>query len=238
MPKLNTVVRCHIKNEERLNTLERLIVSWKDKQLNKLGDLYILDDHSPLKEEVVKLTQKHNIIYKEADGYGDTKNGLVESLKLSPNEPVLCCVDDMVFGQGSLERFTKFLLEEEPVLPENYGMFGSFACYQDHTRNTLKIENEDYWHIPNNIIYALVCHVFSPKLSQLLIKEWEGIKNETIPNPNCCDDIWVARISIRESIANFNTMQDYGQHTGQLNRTFNEAADPGSNYTSPNFVGE
>jgi hypothetical protein len=237
MKKCNTVVRCHIKNEERLSTLERLIVSWKDKQLNKLGDLYLLDDHSPLKGDVVKLATKHNVFYKEAAGYGDTKNGLVESLKLFPNEPVLCCVDDMVFGKGSLERFEHFLNIEEPVIGP-YGMFGFFACYTDQTRNLLQTPGEDYWCIPNNIIYALVCHIFSPQLSQILINEWEGIKNESIPNPCCCDDIWVARICERENVTNFNTMQDYGQHTGMMNRTFNEAQDPGSNYTSPNFIGE
>lgn len=235
---LDTVVRCHVKNDDRLKTLERLILSWKDKQLNELGNLYLLDDHSPMNKEVEELAKKHEVIYKVAEGYGDTKNGLVESLKLSPDRPVLCCVDDMVFGKGIKERILSIFEQDLPVV-QNWGMFGLFACYQDHTRNTLKENNIDSWYIPNEIIYALVCHIFSPNLSSILIKEWEGIKDKTLPDPCCCDDIWVARICTRENIDNFNTFKDYGFHTGMMNRTFGDLEkDPGSEYQTPCFVGE
>lgn len=237
---MNTVIRCHIKNIDRLSLLERSILSWQTKGLSKVGELHIVDDHSPMNEEVKALCAKHNIQYHAAEGYADTKNGLVESLKYANGGPIMCCVDDLVFGKGTVERVESILTNDIPNISEfKYGMIGMFACYGDNTRNELHLEGEDLWIIPNDIIYALVCHIYSPALIEVLLKEWEGIKNGTIPDPCCCDDIWVARICAREGFVCLNTMKDYAQHTGANNRTFGDnQIDKGSEYTTDCFVGE
>lgn len=238
---MNTVIRCHIKNLERLQGLERAIVSWHSKRMYELGKLYLVDDHSPMAEEVRQLADKYKAIYHKAEGRADTKNGLVESLKVQNEFPVLCCVDDFILGEGIKERFEELLKKEVSIIENecHYGTIGTFACYHNNTRDHFKIENADLWNIPTNILYALVCHLYSKELSTILINEWDLIQKSELPDPCCCDDIWVARICERENLPCFNTIVDFASHTGAANRTFgNNPADEGSNYQTPCFIGE
>lgn len=235
---LNTVVRCHIKNTTRLKSLEGCIQSWQDKKLGDLGKLYLVDDQSPMEEEVVTLSKEYCVEYFRTPGPPDTKGGLYWSLKIQQSFPVLCCVDDMIFGKGSLEMFKAVLEQDVDKLPKNWGMIGTFACYESGTRNSNLIHNTktNLWNIKNEILYALVCHIFSPHLSNILVKDWEAILAGTMPNPHCCDDIWVARTCTANSIPNYNTGKDYAQHTGINNRTFSN--DGNSTYQTNFFVGE
>lgn len=247
MKLLNTIIRTHVKNELRLQVLERTILSWYDKELYSLGDLFIVDDQSPLEREIINLIENINnkklpgnpITYFRTQGQGDTKNGLYWSLKVQENYPVLCCVDDMVFGKGIKERLIHLIDNELLLIGENYGMIGTFACYEQATRNPNRYNKEDLWIVPIDIFYATVCHVFSEKLSKIIIKEWEEIQQELKPIPNCCDDIWVKEICRKEKLKIYNTLKaDYAQHTGANLRTFNEDTTGSSEYYSKLFIGE
>jgi hypothetical protein len=237
--KVNTVIRTHIKNEKRLETLERTILSWRDKHLDDLGELYLVDDTSPMRLHVKELAVKYGANYYLCTGEPDTKNGLYHSLKCQNSYPVLCCVDDMVFGEGTKQRLTEILNTEYPLIKKTAGCIGMFACYETPTREINKVNNTELWNIPNEILYALVCHLFTPKLAKILISDWEKIQRKEIPYPCMCDDIWVKEVCIREGILNYNTTLDYAQHTGMRNRSFGEGdGGDSSDYRTSLFVGE
>jgi hypothetical protein len=231
---MNTVIRAHIKNDRRLDDLREEIISWNRNKLYKLGDLYIVDDGSPMRHELMDLCRNFEAIYVKADGIPDTKNGLYASLKAQQEFPVFCCVDDAIFGKGILSRLEYFLEQEQSLIPD-YGLVGTFACYEDATRNQNKVLGTNLWEIHSSILYALVGHIFSKSFSDIIIKEWEGILRKDIPYPGMCDDIWVATLLKKYGIKAYNTMKDYTQHIGMNNRTFGD--NTGSEYVSKMFVG-
>jgi hypothetical protein len=232
---MDTIIRCHVKNNLRLDNLERELISWREKGLESLGGLFIVDDGSPMWEDVKRLAGKYGAEYIKAVGVPDTKNGLYNSLKIATNFPVFCCVDDAVFGAGITERLNLLLGTELYKIPE-YGMVGLFACYEDGTRNPNRIPDTDLWKVDPNILYALVGHVFSERLARVVVWEWENIQAGKLPHPQKCDDLWVVDILKKYNISAYNTMRDYVQHTGMNNRTFGDNA--GSEYYSKMFVGE
>lgn len=234
---MNTIIRAHIKNEERLSGLRRELESWHRKGLSVLGDLYIVDDGSPMRREVEELADLYDANYRRASGNPDTKNGLAESLRvqLESGKPCLHCVDDAVFGDGILQRLIDLTHIEEPKLGD-YSTIGLFACYEEGTRNANKLPNVDLWKIDHKILYALVSHIFSMKMARHLVTNWNLVLLGSIPYPKMCDDIWVAIESAKVGLPCYNTMKDYAQHTGVNNRTFGDNA--GSEYVSKMFVGE
>lgn len=234
---MNTIIRCHIKNDQRLQTLERTLKSFYDKKMDELGQLYIVDDQSPMSAFVMGLAAKYNAIYKKTEGDPDTKNGLYWSLKVQDKFPALLCVDDMVFGEGTKERFEKMLNEEIPQLPINYGIIGTFACYENPTRIMNKVQGTDLWKWPYDIYYATVAALFSENLAKTIMYEWEAIKAGSKMLPNCCDDIWLKELCRGLEIPLYNTFQDYAQHTGINQRSFSDN-NQGSEYVTNMFVGE
>jgi len=232
---MNTVMRCHIKNDERLAILERSIKSWYDKNIDAFGKLYLVDDGSPCQEEVESIAEKYKAEYFRTKGEPDTKNGLYWSLKVQNEFPVLCCVDDVVFGKGLYERIDRIFNRDIPIIGK-FGIIGLFACYEDLTRNPNRVHGTGLWYISPSILYALVAHIFSESFSKTMIDLWDKIQTGEEPYPACCDDIWVARTLKRFNIPSYNTMKDYAQHTGVNNRTFGD--NKGSEYVSKMFVGE
>lgn len=236
---MNTIIRTHVKNQKRLNTLDRMIRSWYDKKLDIFGDLWIVDDNSPMQKELEEWAWLNGVKYDHAGGKPDTKNGLYYSMKLAkeldPTRPVLACVDDAVFGKGVAERIFRFFNEEEALL--EYGFVGMFACYENMTRIPCKVPNADVWKVPPQILYALVAHIYHPSLRDFIIKDWEMILNNEKPYPQMCDDIYVKNLVIENNINIYNFMLDYAQHTGGDNRTFGESSS-NSEYYSKMFVGE
>jgi len=167
MQNIPTIIRTHIKNHKRLELLERTIVSWHDKQLYDLGELYIIDDTSPLQDELLDLLRNFQIKYKRSNNTPDTKNGLYESLKIDDgwneirkDSSVLCTVDDIVFGNGFKERIIKFLEEEESQL-ENFGMMGLFACYGPEFRINNRYKDLHLFNFPLDKFYGANCHIYS-----------------------------------------------------------------------------
>jgi hypothetical protein len=242
---MNTVFRTHVKDTTRLELFERSLASWYDKGLDQLGNLYIVDDQSPMQDEVVDLAIKYKALYTRTHGHPDMKNSLYESLNVQKEYPVLCCVDDMVFGKGVLERIRQIEQVDIPAL-KMYSTIGLFACYQKPTRDELKIRGLDLWQIPHALLYALVAHIYSAEIVRIYSEVWEEVLKGTIPAPEMCDDIFVKILSMRSSLQCYNTYKDYAQHTGMGNRTFTTPEDDkngingigSSNYTSLDFVGE
>lgn len=236
---MNTIIRAHVKNEKRLETLKREIESWKDKRMLMLGMIYVVDDNSPLALDVEMLCREYSVEYVKAEGKPDTKNGLYNSLKLSSmvgNSEDLFCVDDAVFGQGIVNQLLKYRQHDRYLIP-NRGTVGLFACYENQTRNPCHVEETDLWGIPLDILYGLVAHVFSINLRDTLIYEWEEIVAGKQPYPQMCDDLWVKEVCKKYGLNCYNTMLDYAQHVGGDNRTFGDSGE-NSNYFTKMFVGE
>jgi hypothetical protein len=231
--------RTHVKNEKRLALLDRTLKSCAAQGIDSLGPVFVVDDGSPMKDEVKTLTQKYRYNYKPAIlAPGDTKNGLAESLNLEPGSPCLACVDDIVFGKGSLDIIRDALLHGIPSLESRgipWGLISSFACYDRQT----PIGDSNLWLYPTQLFYAAVCCLYNPTLQKEYVSRWEAAVRGDIPYPKMCDDILLKIICIEKGYINFNTMFDAVQHTGINARTFGEnEQDPGANYTTKYFVGE
>lgn len=247
---MDTIIRTYVPNEERFELLLRSIASWHDKQLFDLGSLIIADDLSPIKyaEKVKRFCLDNKIEYGYANfGIPDTKNGLYWSFKMAKSFPVLCCVDDLVFGKKIKEKIIEIQTNCIPILENDnipWACIGMFSCYQRNVRTFYK--SSGLWNIPNDALYALVCHIFSEPISKILNTQWEKfiLQQEPISetenfNLNCCDDLWVSRNASTYGFKCFNTYEyDYAQHTGMSNRSFNVDTIGNSNYMSPCFIGE
>lgn len=235
---MNTIIRTHVNNNTRLNLLEREIISWFDKQLNTIGRLFIVDDFSSMHEEVRNLCLKYSVEYKRAHGISTTINGLVESLKLerelNDSVPALHCVDDAVFGIETKSAVLNLVNQLPFVTP--YGTIGLFACYPKDIRDKYKVANTGLWKIDSNLLYALVSHIYSPELIEVLIKDWGDMLTGVTPRTSHQDDIWVAMTCARLNLNCYNTNLDYAQHTGMGNSTFNSIEV--SDYRSTEFIGE
>lgn len=226
-----------MKNEERLKIFRRTLQSWKDKELWKLGTLYVVDDQSPLGTEVEALAKEFNAIYFRTTGIRSTKNGLYWSLKVQDEFPVLCCVDDMVFGEGTKNRLESLITYEYPKL-KNTGVVGLFVCYDMRTRNYFRFSDVDLWMVPIALSYALVCHLFSKELSDTLIRDYEQALLENREVSIHQDDLWVKEVCLRDNLVIYNTTDDYAWHTGANTRTFGDDPVGNSSYQTPCFVGE
>jgi hypothetical protein len=234
---MNTIFRCHIKNDERLELFRRSLQSWKDKELWKLGKLYVVDDQSPLQVEVEALAKEFDAVYFRTTGTRSTKNGLYWSLKIQNEFPVLCCVDDMVFGESSMNRLNMLVMHEYPRL-KNTGIVGLFVCYDMQTRNQFRFSDVDLWMVPIALSYALVCHLFSKDLSDILIRDYEKAAAENREVSIHQDDLWVKEVCLRDGLVIYNTVDDYAWHTGANTRTFGDDPIGNSSYQTPRFVGE
>lgn len=230
---MNHVIRTHVKDASRLQLLERTIQSSLRVGLKP----HVVDDFSPMVTEVEKLCIDLKVEFNRAKGISHTINGLVESFyQFYSVEPVLCTVDDMVFGKGAGEVIQRIEHEIIPKLPDNWGLVGMFACYEGRTPSK---HHPELWHLKTDALYALVCHVFSAKLQFAAMNEWRTVLAGERNDPNCCDDIWIKRLMLRDNLIALNTLNDYAQHTGMGERTFgDDKADTGSNYQSMCFVGE
>jgi hypothetical protein len=71
-----------------------------------------------------------------------------------------------------------------------------------------------------------------------MLDQWVKIKNNEKEYPMVEDDIWVAKECIENDWKIFNTMEDYTQHTGMNQRSFDSHLSGSSDYASSLFVGE
>jgi len=237
---LRVVLRTHIKDADRLNLLDRSLHSLFTKGIDKLGSVCLLDDNSPNMEVLQMQSLYHPLDYVRTPGPNGTKEGLVKSIRHfgSIKDPVLYCVDDLVFSSKAKDVLVNLAMNdiEEIKAYIDYGLIGLFACYTEDVRAELKIKHLDYWKVPWNISYAYVCHIFSPKLQDFILKEWALVESGAIPYPKVNDDIWVAELCERKGLAILNTMKDYAQHTGMRKRSYDIKEDEYSEYVSTCFV--
>lgn len=240
---MDIVMRCHVKDQARLSIMERSLISLFSKKINNLGRVFVFDDCSPLHEEVKKLCSSFEWIHYRYDFTpGELKKSLIKSFMIANSEePVLCCVDDLVFGKGSFEILLYLINEVIPSLNKEkikWATIGTFACYSMDLRINNKKENLDIWDFHPAIFYSLLCHIYNPVFMKFMMDQWVKIKNNEKEYPFVEDDIWVAKECIENDWKIFNTMEDYTQHTGMNQRSFNSNFSGSSNYTSSLFVGE
>jgi hypothetical protein len=198
----------------------------------------VLDDASPLKEDVKSLCDSLGVKYVPATlKPGDTKNGLAESLSLAPwDEPIFAVCDDAVFGRGIVEEIQHIMKEEVPPIQGNWGMISLFACY---ARNAPLREGSHLWEYLIRAFYAGIAVIYSPAFRKAYYNDWNQVANGLLPMPQMCDDIYCKDILNAMDLKLYNTIQDFAQHTGVDARTFGgNEADPGSRYISQFFVGE
>jgi len=240
---IDTMIRCHVKTEARYLLFLKSVDSWYDKQLNELGDLIIIDDQSPneFEEKIRNLCSSKNIKYIRTEYTASTINGLYHSLKYAQTFPVLCCVDDVIFGAGIKDELIRIIKDCIPNL-NNWASIGLFTCYEGRQN----YKELGLWNIPNSILYALVCNIFSKDISDILIDQYERSKvNYDLLSPvekhdiGFQDDIWFAKTATRFDMLCFNTFKyDYALHTGMNNRSFISKDEGSSNYQTPCFIGE
>lgn len=234
-----TTVRCHIKSNDRLALLTRTLVSAQTHGLDKDGEIIVIDDQSPMEVEVRELCSVHGVQYIRSSGQPGTVNGLVESIRRTfVDAPLLCCVDDIVFGRGIRDVLSDIQRTTIPSMDERgikWGMIGLFACYE----NRPSYLDTGLWNIPIDILYALNCHVFSPALSRHIINVYDRIEHGELPRPVHQDDLWVKELCKETGMLALNTRKDYAQHTGMYLRSFGDnPREESSTYQSRMFVGE
>jgi len=229
------IIRTYVKNEERLRLFEKSIISLK---LAGINNITVIDDQSPLEKEVQNVCMENAIEkYVRTVGKSDTINGLYSSLKeINNDEFTILCVDDFICSSKILDTLKEIKDNDIPIIKDEYGTVGLFACYPSNIR--IKYKNTNLWNIETKSLYALVCHHFSNELKDILINEYEEALEGRIEYPEVCDDIWVATICARENLKCFNTIEDYAFHTGMNNRTFGDSVvSDNSCYQTPCYVG-
>lgn len=237
---MKVVIRCHIRNDKRLALMKRTIDSYINKQLNNDYQLHVMDDASPMQEEVVKLCSQYPIVYHRSGGKNCTINGLVESFRLAdPGEIIACGTEDIVFGKGVKARMRKLLKHEIPYIGDNWGFIGVFACYPHNVRQQNKVAHTDLWRYQWPIIYALNFDLYSPIMMKHAIDRWDQYLRGEIKRPTMEDDIYIKELAKEFKLPCYNTNKDYIQHTGRDARSFgSKETHNGSHYTTAYFTGE
>lgn len=243
---MNIIMRCHVKNLDRLKLVDKSLNSLFSHTIHNLGAVCLVDNNSPYHKEVSALANSYGISYHYSTEKEDTKEGLYQScvlgMELDPVSPTLYCVDDLVFGKDSYFSIINCLENDIPLLERSnirWATVGLFACYSMDVRSSLFIKDTNLWFIPTDSFYAMVCHILNPKFTQIIIDSWKKVQNKEIPMPAMCDDLWVATLVKENNYRIFNTKKDYAQHTGMGNRTFAVSTEMDtSHYKSPAFVGE
>lgn len=229
---MQLIIRTHIKNEERLKLLKQSIES---AQSQDFKDIIIVDDQSPLQEKVKDLVKSLDVTdYVLTEGKPDTKNGFYYSLKQMKGIPAILAVDDFICSKYLRKEFN-CVVEDIAEIKDIYGCIGFFACYPSEIRARYK--NTNLWNINIDALYALLFHIISPQLKDIMVKEWEAVLKGEFPYPEMCDDLWLATVCKREGLLAFSTTMDYVDHTGIKQRSFGDVVeDDNSCYTSPAFV--
>lgn len=238
---MNIIIRSHARDMERIKLLDRTLNSLFTQEMNTLGNVFIVDNNSPLHEEVRAVVRSYSIggVFTKSDP--DTKGGLYQSMLLNGDDPSLHCVDDFVFGKGSKSVFLNLLFHDIPEIEKQgikWGAVGTFACYLKEFREPHLIPGTLLWDFPLRAFYSLLCHVYNPIFCKMIIEDWENIMVGKKPYPTMCDDIWVSTLCQETGYHILNTYHDYAQHTGMKNRSFGEKSDDNSQYQTPCFVGE
>lgn len=233
------VFRTHVKNQRRLDLLQRTLNSCRREGIDNFGPVFVVDDGSPWAEKVKELTLSYGYNYKPSVIQpGDTKNGLAESLNLEPGKICLSCTDDMVFGKGSASLLMDAYNKDIPALETRgipWGFVSSFACYD----RPIKFGNTSLWQYPLPLFYAAECCFFSPQLQLDYVTYWNKVVAKELPYPEMCDDILLKILCMEKGYIIFNTLMDAAQHTGGGARSFGDEEDaPSSKFTTNYFIGE
>jgi hypothetical protein len=233
------IFRSHIRDKARLAVTERTLLSALDKDLPSICDITVLDDGSLFGPDLRGLCRRHEISYKKAGGSSSTINGLMESLKLHPG-PVLCCVDDIVFGKGTKDKLSEIWNMVIPRLDKQEVAWGIVGLFMDYPRQVNSLVcGCRIAELPANLVYALTFHFYSTPLKSALLKRWDKILADELPWPACADDIFVNRLLGETGLRYFNTNMDYAQHTGMNLRSFGSDGEAvNSEYQTEYFVGE
>jgi hypothetical protein len=237
---VNIVVRTHVKNQQRLDLLNRTLQSILDKDIDRLGLVHVLDDNSPMREEVRQSAITHNALYRHAENSpGSTKNGLGESLALGDmDKPILCLCDDIVFGKGSLDILRRYMDSDIPILEWNHIPWGMISLFASYGRGRF-ILNTDFWEYPIPHFYAGLAVIYSPAFRKEYVSQWDKMMKGEIPMCVHQDDLFCKDILNASGTRLFGIRRDLVQHTGINARTFGDKAeDPGTQYQSAFFVGE
>lgn len=213
---MKAIIRTHVKVPQRLETLRATILSARRAAFSTI---MVIDDQSPLAEQVQALTEELDCAYVMTAGTPGTKNGLYWSLVHDAGDDLHLC-DDV---QMAYTDWVK-------TPPSSAWWVASyFACYH---RDTAR----DWWMYPVKDFYAALACKFHPNFRAEFIKEMDSARALGYEIP-AQDDILVKEICLKNQMEIWNTGWDYAQHTGiGHNTTFEGPHD--SNYRSNFFVGE
>lgn len=228
------VIRCHVNTDERLRLLELTLKSTAAKLPN--WKLYIADDQSALKDQVIALTAKYNAEYSCSTGQSSTNNGLAHALELVKNEMFsLQLCDDVVLG-GNLEAILKNLINKPPVNVGAVSMFVPQSVDMHFRRGELNSDRLFKCDASSNLYHAWICVLISRDLNEAYRINWQTLKQMY---PEIMDDHAIRGFCAKYGFGLYVTPIDYCLHTGMETRSF---ADPDgkqgkSNYQCAKFCG-
>lgn len=241
-----TIIRTHVKTEERLKLLRLTCESWKNKKLHRAGDLFIADDQSPMQEEVQAITNKFKGTYVRSSGTPSTCNGLANALRAQNNFPALLCVDDIVFGGETKDKVLKIVEREIPLLGDNFGMVQLFvpASVAHNFRTPQTLVPDTKLHLLYNesnhgwLFHAAVMNIWSQKLATAYLEQYEALQTEFTARGETVHDDHAARlIAQRNELDIYCTTTCWAWHTGGTARSFIDPNAGGSNYQAHKFSG-
>lgn len=225
---MKTIIRTHVKNDERLALLARTIQS----AYRAVGpDILVVDDQSPMGKDVRLICNNFKVEYRRTEYQPCTKNGLYWSFKYGGEGNLFCITDDCVLGQG----ITKIM--EQDLDPQCW-LLTFFAGYPMQIRISRAVGNI-FWNYPVEAFYAGIACVYHTTLSRLYMEKWEHVMRGEEPKEDYQDDLTIKHLIMANGKQIWGTMYDFAQHTGVQQRSFGDiVADAGSNYVSECFVGE
>lgn len=218
-----TVIRAHVKNEDRLGLLKKTCQSWKDKTFHRISDLIIVDDGSPLQTEVKDVATKYGAALIVNEGSHGTCEGMAAALQSVKDEPYsLQLCDDILFGGEVREKVEKIINKELPLL----GKWGAVSLFIPISVNW-KFRTTDL--VPNTklhkcdpappLFHAWICTLISKELNNKYLAEWQIVKEHF---PDIQDDHLIRTVCKTYDLGLYATSLDYALHTGTNNRAFND----------------
>lgn len=242
---LNSVIRCYVKDQNRLNLLEKTIQSCLKQHLNDLGPITIVDDGSPLKNNVKELANKYNVNYLCPEEYkSSTNQGLCNALKAFKNEPYTLQLTDDVILCKDFNLILNKLLKYQLTSLGSYGIITMF-CPQSvamHLRKGQTFNGTNVYRLDTTspLIHAFICTLMSKDFADVFIRHWEDVRGTDREHDQLMDDIRARVLCNKAELSMYITKQCWAEHTGTnpQDRTFQDARQGGNSYRAASFLGE
>lgn len=214
---MNTIIRTHVKNVERLKLLKLTLESSKDKKLHRVGQIFIADDQSPMNSEVQAVAMRYKAKTVISTGKPSTCNGMFNALEIGKDwDYGLYLCDDVLLGGEFKEKLNKI----ESLLPSGFGAVSLFIpeSVDQHFR---KGDTEYFYKCDASspLFHAWICTVISKELNAKYRENYQSVISR---HPDIQDDHAIRMICEYYKLGLYCTKEDWALHTGINNRAFDD----------------